>query len=397
MRLRASSDACPEVSGWERNSKGQLGPRVADLGSVMDPTRLMDSAVDLNLKLMRWRALPDLNLEKISSMRCLLLGAGTLGCYAARTLMGWGIRAITFVDSGQVSYSNPARQPLFEFADAKEKRDKAIAAASALKRIYPGMQAEGVVLSIPMPGHSVSDEAKAAKDLETLEGLVDSHDAIFLLTDSRESRWLGTVLGRAKGKIVINAALGFDTYLVMRHGVESSRSEATTVGDGQTPGSDLGCYYCNDVVAPSDSLNDRTLDQQCTVTRPGVAGLAGALAGELLAQIVGHPLGPLAPASPDGKDDAGPLGPVPHQIRGFLGRNNSMSIVGKRFGECIGCSDAIVGAYREQGWTFVRQALEDPTYLEELTGLAELKRRTDEVEIEDWDERSTAESADDDF
>jgi ubiquitin-like modifier-activating enzyme ATG7 len=40
--------------GWEVNAKGRAGPRVADLGSSMDPIRLAAQAVDLNLKLMRW-------------------------------------------------------------------------------------------------------------------------------------------------------------------------------------------------------------------------------------------------------------------------------------------------------------------------------------------------------
>jgi ubiquitin-like modifier-activating enzyme ATG7 len=49
--------------------------------------RLADQAVDLNLKLMRWRILPELDLERVAGTRCLLLGAGTLGCYVARTLL----------------------------------------------------------------------------------------------------------------------------------------------------------------------------------------------------------------------------------------------------------------------------------------------------------------------
>jgi ubiquitin-like modifier-activating enzyme ATG7 len=121
--------------------------------------RLADQAVDLNLKLMRWRILPSLDLEKIAQTRCLLLGAGTLGCYVARTLMvrhvtqpfffffltwvpcqGWGIRKITLVDSGRVSFSNPVRQPLFEFEDCVDGgKPKAEAAAARLRKIFPGV------------------------------------------------------------------------------------------------------------------------------------------------------------------------------------------------------------------------------------------------------------------
>lgn len=112
--------------------------------------------MDLNLKLMRWRILPSLDLEKIARTRCLLLGAGTLGCYVSRTLMvrlpslrpgtvltssqAWGVRKITLLDSSKVSFSNPVRQPLFEFEDCLGGgKPKAAAAANALKRIYPGI------------------------------------------------------------------------------------------------------------------------------------------------------------------------------------------------------------------------------------------------------------------
>lgn len=49
--------------------------------------RLANQAVDLNLKLMRWRVMPDIQLEKIAATKCLLLGAGTLGCYVGRVLL----------------------------------------------------------------------------------------------------------------------------------------------------------------------------------------------------------------------------------------------------------------------------------------------------------------------
>lgn len=150
-----------------------------------------------------------------------------------------------------------------------------------------------------MPGHPVGDletaTAHGAKEsVEVLERLISEHDVVFLLMDSRESRWLPTLIATSQGKLVINAALGFDSYLVMRHGVGASENHPTR----------LGCYFCNDIVAPADvrlesstgtdtaqSLTDRTLDQMCTVTRPGIAPIAAGSAVELLAAIVQHPLG----------------------------------------------------------------------------------------------------------
>ena len=72
--------------GLEKN-QGKLASRAMDLAPTMDKKILASTAVDLNLKLMRWRLVPDLDLEAISSKKCLLFGAGTLGCYVARGLM----------------------------------------------------------------------------------------------------------------------------------------------------------------------------------------------------------------------------------------------------------------------------------------------------------------------
>lgn len=158
-------------------------------------------------------------------------------------MKGWGVHKITLVDSGSVSFSNPVRQPLFNFQDCVGcETKKAIRAAEALKEIFPGVDATGYPISVPMAGHPVNDLLATRSDYEILDRLFDEHDAVFILMDTRESRWLPSVMGKAKGKIVLNAALGFDSFLVMRHGTHNRSS----------PNEELGCYFCSDVVAPAD-------------------------------------------------------------------------------------------------------------------------------------------------
>ncbi len=177
---------------------------------------------------------------------------------------------------------------------------------------------EGYLLSITARtynGGNVGAFVHCRETVTILERLIDDHDVVFLLMDTRESRWLPTLLCAAEGKLAINAALGFDGFMVMRHGVApdapATRSDGNqTVGDTDTSASlnaaeattkavssgaagerhpRLGCYFCNDVVAPTDSTIDRTLDQQCTVARPGLSFIAGALAVELMAAVIAHP------------------------------------------------------------------------------------------------------------
>jgi ubiquitin-like modifier-activating enzyme ATG7 len=101
----------PKVTGWERNPNGKLSGRIVNLTEYMDPRRyasswstqsyhlkneadktqrLADQSVDLNLKLIKWRISPTLDLEKIKHSKCLLLGAGTLGSYVSRNLLVCG-------------------------------------------------------------------------------------------------------------------------------------------------------------------------------------------------------------------------------------------------------------------------------------------------------------------
>lgn len=141
-------------------------------------------------------------------------------------------------------------------------------------------------------------------------------------------------------------------------------------------------------------MKDQTLDQQCTVTRPGVAAIASALLVELLTSLLQHPLGKDAPAPqptsgviPERDPPDHALGLVPHQVRGYVSTFQNIVIRGQSYDSCSACSPKIIDAFRKNGWGFVKQALQEKDYVLELSGLAEVQRRAEEIAGEvDWDE-----------
>lgn len=131
----------------------------------------MEESANLNLKLMRWRQVPSINLDIFIKLRTLIIGSGTLGCNLSRALLGWGVRNYTFIDHANVSYNNPIRyfikfiikkiffrQSLFVFNDCQGGHyNKAQAASDSLRKIFPSVNACGIDMKIPMPGHPYSN------------------------------------------------------------------------------------------------------------------------------------------------------------------------------------------------------------------------------------------------
>ncbi|KAK0400589.1 hypothetical protein QR680_015335 [Steinernema hermaphroditum] len=382
---RPESEDLPTAVGWERDENGQLRCKRVTLPKV-DQAARADQMIDLNLKLISWRLVPDIKLHHYTNARCLVLGSGTLGCNMARALLGWGVKNFTFVDNSTVSLSNPVRQSLFTFKDAQEGKGKAEAAAENLKAIRPTVNAKGISMLIPMPGHSISpsEVAKTQEAVRQLEELIKDHDVVFLLLDSREARWLPSLIAAVHNKLCFTVAIGFNSFLAMRHGGEPTGNIEDSLQDDPRslpiPGSELSCFFCNDVTAPTNSMRDRTLDQQCTVTRPGACFWATSMATELFASVVQHPLGIDAPADTAQPDDnATVLGATPHMIRGFLNSFKQMTPAVRRNANCTACGADVRKKFVEEGWDFLLKVFNEPAYLEQLTGLDQLHIAAEDV------------------
>jgi ubiquitin-like modifier-activating enzyme ATG7 len=123
----------------------------------------------------------------------------------------------------------------------------------------------------------------------------------------------------------------------------------------------------------------------------------------MLVSILQHPLRARAPAPNPNKNASAafarasttpddfehPLGLVPHTLRGFLSNWSTMQIVGEPYPHCSACSDLIVDAYEKDGWSFIKKALGEKGWVEEVSGLAEVQRRAIEAADAgdvDWEE-----------
>jgi ubiquitin-like modifier-activating enzyme ATG7 len=203
--------------------------------------------------------------------------------------------------------------------------------------------------------------------VKTLDALVKEADVVFMLTDSRESRWLPSVLAAAHGTLLVNAALGFDSWVVMRHGRGTTGMPAVVGVDTPVATPRLGCYFCNDVIAPANSAAGRSMDEQCTVVRPGLARIAAAHAVELVAVLSQHTAWIDTPAVASGHAVAamgasaaaeGALGGAPHMLRGCLTGFSQTCMTGHANEYCSACSRGVVDAYLAGGPAFVRQVAE---------------------------------------
>lgn len=57
----------------------------------------------------------------------------------------------------------------------------------------------------------------------------------------------------------------------------------------------------------------------------------------------------------------------------------TLQIKGKAYDCCSACSPKILGAYERDGWAFVKRAMNERGFVEEVSGLAEVQRQAEEA------------------
>ncbi|CRG96310.1 autophagy-related protein 7, putative [Plasmodium gallinaceum] len=455
------------ISGWKKYEKKKNGLKkqsiinIINLNDFLNKNVIHRISVELNIKLIKWKILKDLKFEKIKKLKVMIIGLGTLGCMVARNCVSWGIQNFTFVDNSRVSFSNVSRQYLYTIEDAERYNNigeyKSIAAKNNLLKITPDLNITAKIMDIPMPGHLNYLKEDIENTMNELDELIDNHDVIFLLTDSKESRYFPCLLiaekqynclneikkslreGTKKNALYknnsdmlytddftyeymnineknlleendfnrylfynniianveklpklpplgITVAIGFDSFLVLRHSFLYFRA---------------ACYFCNDMHSPSDSLTNRTLDEKCTVTRSGISNISSSIAVELLVSLTQHPLYFFAPHidrdqyiySNDNNYEikketkknelsnslSSCLGATPHILTFNLSNFSIKKLFSDAFDRCLCCSENVILNYKENKMAFIKNVINDSLILERITNITKLKVEENDV------------------
>jgi ubiquitin-like modifier-activating enzyme ATG7 len=112
------------------------------------------------------------------------------------------------------------------------------------------------------------------------------------------------------------------------------------------------------------------LDQQCTVTRPGISYVASAFAVELLVSML-----QISNSDPE-SNCVSRLGKIPHQIRGNLSNQEVFNLTGSAFENCTCCSEAVLNEFAGNSFEFIKRVCNSPSELETISGLKDLKQIT---------------------
>merc|ERR1711911_103644 len=74
-------------------------------------------------------------------------------------------------------------------------------------------------------------------------------------------------------------------------------------------------------------------------------------------------------------------GLVPHSLRGFLHRHQLVIPATESFYNCTACSPLVMEQYAKDGFAFLLEVFNNPDYLEQVSGLADLHKDMACIEV----------------
>ncbi|KAF5153472.1 ThiF family protein [Theileria parva strain Muguga] len=316
----------------------------------------------LNLELITWRILPELNLDKILHLKVCIVGLGTLGCSLVRQLLAWGVETFVLVDSGFVT--NSTRQSLYTHKYCYTNTPKVDAAERMIFKIKPDCKLTIVNTEIPMIGHTYCDNY-LNKQLQNTKAIVASSDVIVLATDSKESRWLPSLISSQmnmrgeKCPLVVSAGLGFDSFMIVRHSYKEFKGS---------------CYFCSESQAPIDTITGRPFDETCTVVKAGITDICASMVVELIVSLTQHEK---MFAADHG--DKTCIGKTPHSIRFSLSDYKCSELYAEPSEMCICCSENVLNKLKTD--EDIIEVFKDPSILMKYSKLDSFIHQLSEYKI----------------